>query len=41
MLYPTWGLRLSPILAGVVMALPSVSVVAHSLRLGRFRPSGR
>ncbi len=39
MLYPIWGLQLSPILAGVAMALSSVSVVANSLRLGRFRPS--
>jgi Cu+-exporting ATPase len=41
MLYPIWGLQLSPILAGLAMALSSVSVVANSLRLGRFRPSGR
>jgi Cu+-exporting ATPase len=41
MLYPIWGWQLSPILAGVVMALSSVSVVANSLRLGRFRPSAR
>jgi P-type Cu+ transporter len=39
MLYPIWGLQLSPILAGLAMALSSVSVVANSLRLGRFRPS--
>ena len=41
MLYPIWGLQLSPILAGLAMALSSVSVVVNSLRLGRFRPSGR
>jgi Cu+-exporting ATPase len=41
MLYPIWGLLLSPILAGLAMALSSVSVVVNSLRLGRFRPSGR
>jgi Cu+-exporting ATPase len=41
MLYPIWGWQLSPILAGVAMALSSVSVVANSLRLGRFRPSAR
>jgi Cu+-exporting ATPase len=41
MLYPVWGLQLSPILAGLAMALSSVSVVANSLRLGRFRPRGR
>src|SRR5262245_15202187 len=40
MLYPIWGLQLSPILAGLAMALSSVSVVANSLRLGRFRPAG-
>jgi len=39
-LYPIWGLHLSPILAGLAMALSSVSVVANSLRLGRFRPAG-
>jgi Cu+-exporting ATPase len=39
MLYPIWGIQLSPILAGLAMALSSVSVVANSLRLGRFRPS--
>ena len=27
-------------LAGLAMALSSVSVVANSLRLGRFRPAG-
>jgi Cu+-exporting ATPase len=41
MLYPIWGLLLSPILAGLAMALSSVSVVVNSQRLGRFRPSGR
>ena len=39
MLYPMWGIQLSPILAGLAMALSSVSVVANSLRLGRFRPT--
>ncbi len=39
MLYPIWGLQLSPILAGLAMALSSVSVVANSLQLGRFSPS--
>jgi Cu+-exporting ATPase len=37
-LYPIWGVLLSPILAGLAMALSSVSVVANSLRLKRFEP---
>ncbi len=40
-LYPIWGIQLSPILAGLAMALSSVSVVANSLRLKRFRPASR
>ena len=35
-LYPLWGITLSPILAGMAMALSSVSVVVNSLRLRRF-----
>lgn len=39
-LYPIAGVLLSPILAGAAMAFSSVSVVANSLRLKRWRPSG-
>jgi Cu+-exporting ATPase len=39
LLYPVWGVLLSPVLAGMAMALSSVSVVANSLRLKRFRAS--
>jgi Cu+-exporting ATPase len=38
LLYPLWGVTLSPLLAGLAMALSSVSVVVNSLRLKRVMP---
>jgi P-type Cu+ transporter len=36
-LYPWWGIRLSPVLASAAMAISSVTVVSNSLRLSRIR----
>jgi Cu+-exporting ATPase len=37
LLYPSFGILLSPVIAGAAMALSSVSVIGNSLRLNRVR----
>jgi Cu+-exporting ATPase len=40
-LYPAWGVLMSPILAGAAMSLSSVTVVTNANRLRFFKPGHR
>nr|WP_242674451.1 heavy metal translocating P-type ATPase [Marinobacter halodurans] len=40
-LYPVWGVLMSPILAGAAMSLSSVTVVSNANRLRFFKPGNR
>jgi Cu+-exporting ATPase len=39
LLYPVWGILMSPILAGAAMSLSSVTVVSNANRLRLFKSS--
>jgi Cu+-exporting ATPase len=41
LLYPVWGILMSPILAGAAMSLSSVTVVSNANRLRLFKTSQR